>query len=346
MEHIGIDLGGRESQICIRDDNGEIVLERRLATPDVGKHLASRKPGGRVVLESSAESFAVADWARAAGHQVRVVPASLVRLLGVGDRSLKNDRRDARKLSETDCRIEVPSVHIPSQMSREKQARAVARDAMVKARTKLINTVRSYLRTLAMPPVRAVPTTLPANVRRVLDSQPAGIPDFVEHLLCAIEGLNEQIGQAELALKQVAQSDPVCANLQSMPGVGPVTAVCFAAAIDDVSRFDSAAALTSYLGLVPGEDTTGFKTKRTGITKAGSSRVRWTLNQAAWTLVRTQKGTPLECWYQQVAARRGKKVAICALARKMAAILFAMWRDQKPYNPKLAAAETTNQADA
>ena len=78
----------------------------------------------------------------------------------------------------------------------------------------------------------------------------------------------------------------MCKVLQTMPGVGPVTSICFATAIDEVSRFESKDNLASYLGLTPGENTTGFKTKRTGMTKAGSSRVRWTLNQAAWTMVR------------------------------------------------------------
>ena len=121
-----------------------------------------------------------------------------------------------------------------------------------------------------------------------------------------------------------------------MPGVGPVTAVCFATAIDDPQRFESADKVTSYLGLTPGENTTGFKTKRTGVTKAGSSRVRWTLNQAAWTMTRCRPNDPIVQWFKQVAGRRGKKIAITALSRKMAGILYAMWRDQKSYNPAKA----------
>ena len=116
-------------------------------------------------------------------------------------------------------------------------------------------------------------------------------------------------------------------------------AVCFATAIDDVQRFESANKVTCYLGLTPGENTNGFKTKRTGMTKAGSSRVRWTLNQAAWTMTRCRPNDPIVQWFKQVAGRRGKKVAITALSRKMAGILYAMWRDQKSYNPSKAVQE-------
>ena len=337
MEHIAIDLGGRESQICVRNDKGEIVEERRHLTAHLGRYLAKREPGARVLLESSSEAFSVADWAVQSGHQARVVPAALVRALGVGERGLKNDQRDARKLSEMDCRMEVPCIHIPSAERRDQQARVTARQALVEVRTKLVNTVRSFFRTMARPPVKATPDTLAKRVRDQLLKSPEGVPDYIEFVLATLEALNAQIAKADAALEKLANADEACKRLQTMPGVGPVTSVCFAAAIDEVSRFESASKLTSYLGLTPGENTTGFKTKRTSMTKAGSGRARWTLNQAAWTMVRARPNDPLVLWFQAVASRRGKKIAISALSRKMAGILYAMWRDHQPYNPQKAA---------
>jgi transposase len=163
------------------------------------------------------------------------------------------------------------------------------------------------------------------------------VPEYLEALLHSLEHLNAQIQAADRALHEVAHGDPVCRLLMTMPGVGPVTALSFVCAIDEVTRFEEASRLTSYLGLVPGERTTGFKTRRTAMTKAGPSRVRWTLTQAAWTLVRVQPDSSLGQWYQQVSGRRGKKIAISALTRRMAAILYAMWRDQRPYDATRAA---------
>lgn len=336
MEHIAIDLGGRESQICIRNDAGEILREKRFPTSKLEGFLSSVAPGARVLLETSAEAFQVAEWARKHGHEPRVVPSSLVRALGVGERGLKNDRRDARKLSEMDCRMEVPSVHIPSATSRDRQAEVTSRQALVEVRTKLVNTVRSFMRIKALPRVKATPETLAKNLRLFLSNHAESIPEHVERILTVIDDLNARIDEADKALKALAEQDPVCKLLQTMPGVGPITSVCFATALDDVQRFESSNQVSSYLGLAPGENTTGFKTKRTGMTKAGSGRVRWTLNQAAWTLTRCRPNDPIVMWFQQVAGRRGKKIAITALARKMASILYAMWRDQKAYNPGLA----------
>jgi len=71
-----------------------------------------------------------------------------------------------------------------------------------------------------------------------------------------------------------------------------------------------------------------------GITKAGPPRVRWALTQAAWTALRCRKHDPMVEWARQIEARRGKKVAVMALVRKLAGVLFAMWRDGKPYDQR------------
>ncbi len=84
MQHLAIDLGGKESQICLRDAKEQILEERRLLTKRLGEYLA-KQPPSRVILETSAEAFAVADLARHAGHDVRV-PATLAPSLGVGAR--------------------------------------------------------------------------------------------------------------------------------------------------------------------------------------------------------------------------------------------------------------------
>jgi len=111
MENIGIDLGGRESQICVRANDGGILEELRLATTSLDGWLLGRQKA-RVVMETCAEAFAIATAAKHHGHEVRVVPSTLVRSLGVGARRIKTDVRDARVLSEASCRMDLPAVHV------------------------------------------------------------------------------------------------------------------------------------------------------------------------------------------------------------------------------------------
>lgn len=344
MEHIAIDLGGRESQICVMSGEGEVVLEQRRPTRGLGTFLAKRA-AGRVVVEACAEAFGVADAARDAGHEVVVVPASLVRSLGVGARGLKTDVRDARNLAEASCRMKrLPAVHVPAASSRERKTACGLREVLVGSRTKMVNAVRGWLRTAGLGPMRrGAPETFPQRVREHVKGRGAVVPGTVERVLAVIEKTNSEIAVCDEELDTMAKEDPVCRRLMTVPGVGPVTAVRYAAAIDDVNRFDGASALQSYLGLVPGEDSSSDRRRLTSITKAGSAQVRWTLVQAAWSARRWRKNDPMVRWALAVERRRGRTVAIVALARKMAGIMYAIWRDETVYDPVRGAANATTE---
>lgn len=333
MQHVAIDLGGRESQICVRDQTQEILEERKCATRRLGAYLA-KLPASRVILETSAEAFAVADLARAAGHEVRVVPSTLVRALGVGARGIKTDRRDAQALSAVSCRVDLASVHVPSEQARRWRAMCTARDALVTARTKLINSVKSQLRGRLVAGGGRASARLPARVRATWMDQTGTVPPYVERLLEVIGELNVQLLAANREMKQLASDHEVCRRLMTVPGIGPLTAVRFVATIDQVERFNTAHAVQSYLGLTPGENSSSTRVRRTRLTKAGSPQMRWLLVQAAWTARRVYRDDPMSRWAAQVAERRGQAIGTVALARKLAGVLFALWRDATTYDRK------------
>jgi transposase len=108
--------------------------------------MAAGRDPARVVFETSTGAFRLASIAQQHGHDVRVVAATLVRSLAVGQRGLKNDVRDARMLSEASRRIDLPSVHIPTVISQEVKAICVSRESLIRMRTQLVNRVRSYVR--------------------------------------------------------------------------------------------------------------------------------------------------------------------------------------------------------
>jgi transposase len=332
MDHVAIDLGGRESQICVRQGDGTIVEEKRWPTRSLGKYLKGLARS-RVVMETCAEAFGVADAAIEAGHEAVVVPATLVRALGVGSRGLKNDVRDARNLSEASCRMaRLPSVHIPSQISRELKMSCGMRQALVGSRTKLINTVRGWLRGQALGALQSgAPESFPGRVRKLLAKQGRETPSCVERQLTAIGSLSEQVTAAEREMDELAKKDPVCRRLMTVPGVGPLTAIRYLSTIDKVERFPEAHAVQSYIGLTPGENSSSDRQRNTSITKAGSRQLRWTLVQAAWCAQRSRPSDPMVVWAKEIAQRRGKGIATVALARKIAGILYALWRGGTSY---------------
>jgi transposase len=329
MDHVAIDLGGRESQVCVRASDGELVEEKRMPTRSLTQWLQGRT-ASRVIMETCAESFEIADGAIARGHDVRIVPSTLVRSLGVGARRTKNDRRDAQALSEASCRMDLPSVHIPSPTARRRKTLCGTRDALLSSRTQLVNCVRGWMRQAALSLSKGYPETFPGRVREKLG--PA-VPAAIERLLVSIEALSVQILAADVELEQEAKSDPLCKRLMTAPGVGPVTALRFTATVDRIDRFAGAHAVQSYLGLVPGEHSSGDRTRRLGITKAGATATRVVLIQAAWSVRRYRKDDAMARWAAEIEHRRGKHVAAVALARKIAGILYAIWRDGSAYNP-------------
>jgi transposase len=267
MYHVAIDLGGMKSQVCVREADGTICSERVVATAGLQQEM-SRWPQSVVTIETCAEAFTIAQWATDSGHEARIVPATLVKALGVGSRGVKTDKRDARVLSEVSARVGgLPSVHRPSDVSREIKTASAMRQVLVGSRTKLINTVRGWLRQQVIHLRTGKAESFPVRVREAFNER----PPYVDRQLEAIDALTTQILAADEDMTQLAEQDEVCTRLMSTPGVGPQTVLRFKCSIDTVERFPNAAQLESYIGLTPGEDSSSERTRRTGINKAGDA---------------------------------------------------------------------------
>jgi len=169
----------------------------------------------------------------------------------------------------------------------------------------------------------------------------------VERQLVAIEALTEQVAACDQELRLIATTNEDCFRVMTVPGVGPATAVRFVGAIDDVSRFKTAHEVESYFGLTPGEQSSSDTKHRTGLTKAGSAAVRWLLVQAAWTALRTRPNDPMVLWARRMSERKQNKfIAVVALARKIAGVLYALLRDKTNYQPQKASTARADGLDA
>ena len=158
---------------------------------------------------------------------------------------------------------------------------------------------------------------------------PAVLRQTLTPLIAAMKTLDEQIVITDKKLEQLSAENETVRRLQTVPGVGAVTATSFVAIIDQVTRFDTAKQVRMYLGLVPSENSSGERQQRGRLTKTGNRRLRYLLVEAAWSLLRSKKAdtAKLQKWTLEIAVRRGKQIAVVALARKLAGILYAMWRD-------------------
>lgn len=336
--HIAIDLGGKKSQVCIRGNDGEILKESKVATRSVVDVLRGLEPS-RVVMESCSEAFAIARQVQTLGHTPVVVPATLAPALGVGARGIKTDQRDGRNLSEASVRMKtLPSVHVPSLYAQQLKQESTSRDLLVKTRTQTVNHIKGWFRVQLKERPSGGPEALPKRVREALKNK---VPEHLESVLKILDVLNQEISKADKRLVGLAKQDDVCQRLQTIPGVGPVTAVRFRGAVDDVNRFESANAIESYFGLTPGENSSSERVSKTRITKAGASEVRRLLCQCAHVAMSNCRNEPMSQWGLEIARKKNKPIAVTALARKICGIMYALWRNKTTYNPTRSAQPRT-----
>jgi transposase len=335
VEYIGIDVHKRESQVCILDDGGAVMEERRIRSERSRFASVFRtRPRARIVLEASTESEWVAQCVEELGHEVIVADPNYAPMYATRSRRVKTDRRDARTLAEAGRLGAYRPAHRMSAARREVRAALAARDALVRTRVRYISLIRALLRREGI----AVASGSSGAFLRRLEAitLPVALQAALAPLVTVLAPLDVAIAAADARITETMERDAVAVRLCTVPGVGPVTATAFVATLDEVARFRGAPQVAAYLGLVPQERSSGDRQHRGGLTKAGNARARWVLVQAAWAIWRdrTPRTAKLRTWVERIAMRRGKRVAAVALARRLAGILYALWRDGTIYDPQ------------
>ncbi|HEX8148376.1 MAG TPA: IS110 family transposase [Pyrinomonadaceae bacterium] len=342
MDYVGLDLGTSASQVCLLTDAGQLWEQRLKTSPDSLRQAFGSRPRSRILLEASTESEWVARVLEALGHEVIVADPNFAPMYATRSKRVKTDARDARALCEAARLGAYREVRRRSERQRLRQAELAVRDSLVRARTQQINLCRALLRASGL---RVRSGAAASFVRRVGELEvEARLRETLAPSLAALEVLNAELAGCGRRLMGQAREDPVVRRLLTVPGVGAVTALSFAAAVDEVGRFPHAKQVRAYLGLVPSEHSSGERRQRGGITKAGNGRVRRLLVECGWHLLthHSEAGAGLRRWGERIARRRGSQVAAVALGRKLAGILFALWRDGSEYRAGGAGGEGTS----
>jgi transposase len=172
---------------------------------------------------------------------------------------------------------------------------------------------------------------------------PTELRTLITPLVRTLEVLKREIAKVDIELAEMAKRDLTIQLCATVPGIGLIVAATYVSVIDQAQRFKNAHCVAAYLGLVPGENTTGGPSKRRlgSITKQGNTHARTLLIQSAWSILRLRCcQDPLRRWADHIAQTRGKKIAAVALARKLAGVLWAMLRDGTPYDGALEAEQS------
>jgi transposase len=337
MDHIGMDVHKMESQICILAEEGELIERRIHTVPPRFAAVLGDRPRARILIEASTDSEWVARCLEALGHEVIVADPNFAPMYATRTRKVKTDRRDARALAEACLLGAYRPAHRLSDPQRQVRGRLLVRDALVRTRTRSISLIRALLRQHGYRVPSGSAEAFPGRVLALV--LPGRLLSIIAPLLAVMRHVNHQLTYSDAVIEQVSADDPCVQRLRTVPSIGPVTAAAFVATIDDVQRFRRAHQVEAYLGLVPRELSSGETQRRGHITKAGHSRMRWLLIQAAVSILRRQppQAEALRTWALHIAARRGKHVAVVALARRLAGILYALLRDGSVFDPRRSA---------
>jgi transposase len=332
-ETIGIDLGDKMSRYCIVNQGGEVVEEGSFRNQASSIETHFKGEPRRIALEAGAQSAWISRELKLLGHEVIVANARQLKWITASD--TKNDPVDARKLAllaRADVQLLAPVEHRTAEQQAELAVIRV-RDAILRARTLLINSARGIAKGFG---VRLPKSITSSFGQRALVDLPEMLRTALGGLLEQIDALSQQIRDYDQQVGALAERHPEVQRLESIPGVGRLTAMTFVLTLGRAERFTHSRDVAGFLGLRPKQRQSGARDPQLGISKSGDPYLRKLLVQCAHhVLGHWGKDSALRQWGLSK-AEGGKKAtlrAIVAVARKLSVLLHRLWVSREFYKP-------------
>lgn len=339
---VGLDVSLAKTAICVISEHGKILKETQVASePEALVRWAREQEG--TVAAIGLEAGPLSQWLHrgltdagleAVLMETRQVKGALKAM------PIKTDRRDAEGIARLLHLGWFRPVHCKSVSAQEVRAVLGARKAIQQGMIALEMSMRGLLRNFGLKVGAISRGRYEQRIRELAGGNPM-LETATAPMLRARASLRQELAGLERLVRQMAQEDPICRRLMSMPGVGAVVALTYRSAVDDPSRFTSSKNVGAWVGMTPSRNQSGERDVSGGITKAGDVNLRRALCQAATVMMHRGRSTWLRTWAAQVARRRGGKRAMVALARRISVILHRMWVDDADFLSDSAAPHVT-----
>jgi transposase len=336
---IGLDLAKNVFQVHGVDAEGEVVVAKKIRRQGLLSFF-SKVESCLIGMEACGSAHHWARELRALGHEVRLMPPSYVKAYV---KRSKNDAADAEAICEAVTR---PSMRFVPIKTAEQQSVLMlhrSRDLLIRQRTMLINALRGHLTELGIVAAqgrRKVATLIDV----ICDESDERLPPVARQALAVMAAqmrdLQVRIKALERALLAWHRSSAASRRLESIPGVGFITATALAATVTDPAHFKSGRQFAAWLGLVPRQNSSGDKQRLGRISKMGDRYLRRLLVLGATALIRfaRNRSTPLTAWADALLTHRPARLVSVALANKMARIAWALLLRGGAYRRPAAAA--------
>lgn len=335
---IGLDLAKHSFQVHGASADGSVLFRKKLSRAQVLPFFADQ-PCSIVAMEACATAH---DWGREIGklgHEVKLIPPIYVKPFV---KRQKNDAADAEAIAEA---ASCPTMRTVAVKTRDQQSRAILfrrRDLLVRQRTQLINALRGHLAEYGS--VAPKKTVNVIRLAQVLEDPRNGLPPLVTEIgqiyIEQIAVRTERINVLEKQLRVEAARDDTARRAQTMPGIGPVTAMAVTAFAPPMEIFRRGRDFAAWLGLVPKQHSTGGKPKLGRTSKMGQRDIRRLLIIGAMAVVNlaVRRGAVEGSWLQKMLGKKPRMLVAIARANRMARRLWAMLVKKEDYrDPALVA---------
>jgi len=333
---IGIDLGKTVFHLVAVNTKGEVVVRKKCSRTQLLRFTSNLR-ACLIGMEACGGSHFLGRALREQGHDVRLMPAQYVKPYV---KTNKNDYIDAEAIAEAVTRPTMRFVPIKSDDQLDLQSLHRVREQWVKRRTGVINQIRGLLleRGIILRKGRKyLEASLPGILEDGENKLSGVLRGLLRQLQTELQYLHGQIEECDQLIECIASDLEPCQRLMAIPGVGPVIATATIAAIGNGGAFKKGRGFGAWLGLVPGEHSTGGKQQLTSTSRRGNKYLRKLFVLGAHTVLlqRAKQSSGLSTWLASLIARKRKQVATVALANKMARMVWAVLFKAEAYRPPL-----------
>ncbi len=333
---IGIDLGKTVFHLVGLNVRGEVVVRKKCSRDQILRFTANLQVT-LIGMEACGGAHFLARALREQGHDSRLMPAKYVKPYV---KTNKNDYIDAEAIAEAVGRARMRFVPIKTDDQLDLQSLHRVRERWVSGRTAVINQMRGLLleRGITIRKGRRhIEESLPGILEDADNKLSGALRVLLTQLRLEMQYLQKQVDECDKLILRIADELEDCRRMVAVPGIGPMTATATIAAIGNGSAFKKGRGFAAWLGVVPGEHSTGGKQTPTDTSRRGNRYLRKLFVQGAHAVLqqRMKQSNGLNTWLAQLTSRKRIQVAAVALANKMARMVWAVLSKGEPYRPPL-----------
>ena len=339
---VGLDLAKNVFQVHAIDEAGAVLVRKALRRRQVMPFFSRLAPC-LVGMEACGTSHFWAREIAALGHEVKLMPPAYVKPYV---KRGKTDAGDAAAICEAVGRPTMRFVALKSPEQQSMLALHRSRDLLIRQRTQLVNMIRGQLAEFGIVLAKGIQHALKL-VGRLLDGEALDIPALAAKVVIIlaeqVRDLQVRVGILERDLKTWSRDNQVVVRLQTIPGIGIITASALAASVTDPQQFTSGRQFAAWLGLTPRARSSGGKERSGRISKMGDQYLRRLLVNGMTSRLRWLRHHPeTQPWAAGLLQRKPAKLVAVALANKVARIAWAVMTRGETYRaPQPSTREVT-----